>query len=260
MTALVYTGFSIATVLGLPLGTLIADLWNWQAAFIMVAVVTAISTVLAAILVPRKLAIPASGMRDQLTLLRDKNIWLGIGFVTCAAATLYGYYTYIRPLIRQTLGFSTTMLSAILMLLGGIDVISSLLSGRLGAKNGMRRLHGVYLAILFLLALFSTAMRTPATGILVLSLLGLLIPLFSSPIQLYFLNITSSKYPTGVMLASSLSPVFYNIGITTSSLTAATTLRHFGLANLGWNSFAYALITLLLLVLINRRTTQAGQR
>ena len=125
---------SIATVLGLPLGTLIADLWNWQAAFIMVAGVTAISTVLAAILVPRKLTIPASGIRDQLTLLRDKNIWLGIGFVTCAAATLYGYYTYIRPLIRQTLGFSTTMLSVILMLLGGIDVISSLLSGRLGAK------------------------------------------------------------------------------------------------------------------------------
>lgn len=262
MTALVYTGFSIATVLGLPLGTLIADLWNWQAAFIMVAGVTAISTVLAAILVPRKLTIPASGIRDQLTLLRDKNIWLGIGFVTCAAATLYGYYTYIRPLIRQTLGFSTTMLSVILMLLGGIDVISSLLSGRLGAKNGMRRLHGVYLAILFLLALFSTAMRAPATGILVLSLLGLLgllIPLFSSPIQLYFLNIASSKYPAGVMLASSLSPVFYNIGIATSSLTAATTLRHFGLANLGWNSFAYALITLLLLVLIKRRTAQAGQ-
>lgn len=258
ITALVYTGFSIATVLGLPLGTLIADLWNWQAAFIMVAVVTAISTVLAAILVPRKLAIPASGIRDQLTLLRDKNIWLGIGFVTCAAATLYGYYTYIRPLIRQTLGFSTTMLSVILMLLGGIDVISSLLFGRLGAKNGMRRLHGVYLAILFLLALFSTAMWTPATGILVLSLLGLLIPLFSSPIQLYFLNIASSKYPAGVMLASSLSPVFYNIGIATSSLTAATTLRHFGLANLGWNSFAYALITLLLLVLINRRTAQAA--
>ena len=258
ITALVYTGFSIATVLGLPLGTLIADLWNRQAAFIMVAVVTAISTVLAAILVPRKLAIPASGIRDQLTLLRDKNIWLGIGFVTCAAATLYGYYTYIRPLIRQTLGFSTTMLSVILMLLGGIDVISSLLSGRLGAKNGMRRLHGVYLAILFLLALFSTAMWTPATGILVLSLLGLLIPLFSSPIQLYFLNIASSKYPAGVMLASSLSPVFYNIGIATSSLTAATTLRHFGLANLGWNSFAYALITLLLLVLINRRTAQAA--
>lgn len=258
MTALVYTGFSIATVLGLPLRTLIADLWNWQAAFIMVAGVTAISTVLAAILVPRKLTIPASGIRDQLTLLRDKNIWLGIGFVTCAAATLYGYYTYIRPLIRQTLGFSTTMLSVILMLLGGIDVISSLLSGRLGAKNGMRRLHGVYLAILFLLALFSTAMRTPATGILVLSLLGLLIPLFSSPIQLYFLNIASSKYPAGVMLASSLSPVFYNIGIATSSLTAATTLRHFGLANLGWNSFAYALITLLLLVLINRRTAQAA--
>src|SRR5699024_5175247 len=209
-------------------------------------------------LVPRKLAIPASGIRDQLTLLRDKNIWLGIGFVTCAAATLYGYYTYIRPLIRQTLGFSTTMLSVILMLLGGIDVISSLLSGRLGAKNGMRRLPGVYLAILFLLALFSTAMWTPATGILVLSLLGLLIPLFSSPIQLYFLNIASSKYPAGVMLASSLSPVFYNIGIATSSLTAATTPRHFGLANLGWNSFAYALITLLLLVLINRRTAQAA--
>ena len=259
MTALVYTGFSIATVLGLPLGTLIADLWNWQAAFIMVAGVTASSTVLATILVSRKLTIPASGIRDQLTLLRDKNIWLGIGFVTCAAATLYGYYTYIRPLIRQTLGFSTTMLSVILMLLGGIDVISSLLSGRFGAKNGMRRLHGVYLAILFLLALFSTAMRAPATGILVLSLLGLLIPLFSSPIQLYFLNIASSKYPAGVMLASSLSPVFYNIGIATSSLTAATTLRHFGLANLGWNSFAYALITLLLLVLIKRRTAQAGQ-
>lgn len=256
MTALVYTGFSIATVFGLPLGTMIADLWSWQGAFIMVAAITTAATILTAFLVPRRVAIPASGIRDQLTLLRDKDIWLGIGFTTCAAATLYGYYTYIRPLIRQTLGFSTAMLSVILVVLGGIDVISNLLSGRLGAKNGMQRLQGIHLVILLLLALFSGAMRTPGTGLLLLSLLGLIVPLFSAPIQLYFLNIATSRHPVGVMLASSLSPVFYNIGIAISSLTAATTLQHWGLANLGWNSFAYALASLLLLLLIDRRTSR----
>ncbi|MCH3921851.1 MFS transporter [Limosilactobacillus sp.] len=257
MTALVYSGFSVASVMGLPIGTLIADYWRWQDAFVMVAIITAIAMVVTSLLVPRQLAMQSSGIKNQLTLLGDRDIWLGIVFTTCAAATLYGYYTYIRPLIRQTLGFSTGMLSWILVLLGVMDILSTLASGKLGERNGMQRLRVCYVIILILLALFAPAMQKAGTGLAMLLLLGLIVPIFSAPVQLYFLNIATERHPAGIMLASSLSAIFYNVGIAISSLTAAKVLGRYGLVNLGWNSFAYALVALVLLVVISQRLKKA---
>lgn len=253
IVAWIYTGFGIASVAGVPLGTFIAAHWHWQAAFYLVTAVTAVVAVATVFLVPHHLPGTPGSIKAQLKLFGDRQIWLGIGFVTFGAATLYGYYTYIRPLLQDTLGFSVTALTIILAVLGILDVLSSILSGRLAAKNGMRRLIPVYILQISCLALFAPLMRSQLGGLTVLLLMGFLIPLFSAPAQVFFLNRANQAHPAAVTLASSLNAIFYNVGIAIASLSAAQTLEHFGLSALGWNAEFYCLLATGCLLLLVRQ-------
>lgn len=255
--AWIYTGFSIASVVGVPLGTFIADHWRWQDAFIMCAVITTIATIVAFMVLPRDLNAGQGNYKDQIVIFKDKTIWYGIAFVICAAATLYGYYTYIRPLVHQQLHFDLNSLSLILLLLGVVDIFANQVAGRIAADNGFKKLRFVYVLNLFLLASFSFMMQNQWTGICLIFVLGFTVAIFGSTTQVFFLNEATEKYPSAINLASTLSAIFYNVGIALSSMTAGQTLRIANLSSLGWNSFIYcAIATVLCFILAKKLETK----
>ena len=156
---------ALASVVGVPLGTVIADHWRWQDAFTMCVVITAVATIIALLVLPKNLNAGEGNYSDRIQIFKDKTIWYGIGFVICAAATLYGYYTYIRPLVHVQLKFDLNALSLIWLLLGVVAI-------------------------------------------------------FGSTTQVLFLNEASKKYPAAIKLASTLSAIFYNVGIFNDSRTS----------------------------------------
>lgn len=173
---------------------------------------------------------------------------------------IFGYYTYIRSLIHQTLGFSLTALSLVLLLLGVLDVFANQLSGRLAAKNGIKRLRPFYVLDLVLLALFQFSMQNAWTGLLLLCALVFFFALFGSPIQIFVLDVASHDYPQATTLASTLNAIFYNVGVAVSSFTATQTLKVVGLPALGWNSLVYCAVALLVLLTLVRMTDREAMR
>ena len=251
--AWIYTGFSIASVVGVPLGTIIADHWRWQDAFIMCAVITAVATVIALLVLPKNLKAGEGNYRDQIQIFKDKTIWYGIGFVICAAATLYGYYTYIRPLVHIQLKFDLNALSLILLLLGVVDIFANQVAGRIAANNGFKKLRYVYVLNIVLLALFGLMIQNQVTGITWIFILGFTVAIFGSTTQVFFLNEATKKYPAAINLASTLSAIFYNVGIALSSMTAGQVLKYGGLTSLGWNSLVYCSVAMILCFILAKK-------
>ncbi|WP_283584223.1 MFS transporter [Limosilactobacillus difficilis] len=240
--AYIYTGFSVASVIGIPLGTMIAHRWRWQDAFVMVAAITLFAILVTAHLLPHNLPGQRTKHKDQLVIFRDPQTWAGIFFIISAAASFFGYYTYIRPLIRQSLGFSAVQLSLILSLLGVIDIIANQTSGRIAAGPGFRAMKYIYLLNLVLFASFSTVMRTKWLGLAWLFILALTAAMSASPSQVFFMNLATRQYPDSLSLASTFSAIFYNVGIAVASMSGGQLLKYTSLPNLGWNSFAYCLL------------------
>lgn len=230
--AWIYTGFSIVSVVGIPLGTVIADHWRWQDTFIMCAVITAIATIVAFTILPKNLQAGEGNYRDQIQIFKDKTIWYGIVFVICGAATLYGYYTYIRPLVHQQLKFDLSTLSLILLLLGVVDIFANQVAGRIAAGNGFKKLRFVYILNLLLLAVFGIMLQNQVMGITWIFILGFTVAIFGSTAQVFFLNEATKKYPAAINLASTLNAIFYNVGIALSSMTAGQVLKYSSLTNL----------------------------
>ncbi|HIY91726.1 MFS transporter [Companilactobacillus sp. HBUAS56275] len=244
-------GFSIASVIGVPIGTAISTHFGWQNAFHVISLLSLVTCIILGLVLPKNLNHPTSSIKDQLIILKDKRIYLASALTLFAAATSYAYYTYIRPLITNTLGFSTSTLNWLLMLIGIVSIIGNRLSGTLAEHNGLKILPKFYGVNIGLLLIFSIAMGNRWTGYGLLLLLTLLVLIGGSPIQIHFLDVAEADYPQATAFASALGAIFFNVGISLGSATASVNLHVMGLRNLGWGAAVFMAISLGIVIYLN---------
>ena len=256
LIAWIGAGFSIASVIGVPIGVAISTNFGWQDAFHVISILCLITCIILGIFLPRNLKQVPSGIKDQVVLVTDKRIYLGGALILFTAAAIYAYYTYIRPLITTTLGFNTTWLNWLLVVIGIASIINNRLSGTVAQNGGLRRLPLFYGIGMVLLALFPLAMQNAWTGYGLLVLLTLLSNIGIASIQVHFLDVAEESYPQAIALASALNAIFYNVGISIGSAAASGILSSMGLINLGWGAFAFMTFALLVNLWLNRTIAQ----
>ena len=133
--AWVFSGFSIASVVGVPVGTWVAGTFGWRAAFALIVVLT-VALMLAMVLVlPRNSHPMTIGFLPQFRLFADRRIRLGVLAVLFGAAASYVFYTYLTPIMRDEIGIPQRFVSLGLMVFGAACLCSNLYSGRLANRG-----------------------------------------------------------------------------------------------------------------------------
>lgn len=252
----IFAGFSIASVFGVPIGTAISTAYSWHDAFYLITVISLVTCLLLGWLLPKQVEQVQGSIKNQLVLLADKRIYLGIVLVLFTAATMYAYYTYIRPILTTGLGFSTTSLNWLLFLIGIMNILCNRFSGMLAERNGLRVMPRFYVADIVLLLLLPWGMNSKLIGLGILLILTLIVTILNSPIQIHFLNIAEREYPQSTVLASSLNSIFFNFGISLGSATASGMLGVVGLRHISWSAAVFAAISLVLALVLNRAIAQ----
>lgn len=126
----VFAGFSIASVIGIPIGTVISTTFSWHDSFWMITALTIIVFLALLWLVPRDTPQVKSSFAKQFTLFQDRRIIIGVIFVITVCASDYSIYTYIRPLITNVMGFDNTWLNWLLFAQGIVFIIGNKFGGR----------------------------------------------------------------------------------------------------------------------------------
>jgi len=245
-------GFSIASVVGVPIGSAISTATSWHVAFHLISLLSLVTCIVMAFILPRQIPQTPGGIKDQLVLLTDKRIYLGSILILFSAAALYAYYTYIRPLLTNGLGFGTTALNWLLFALGIMSILGNRLSGSVAEKSGLKSMPKFYIADIILLLLMPMAMGNKVTGFGLFLVLTLIISVVNSPIQIHFLDVAEADYPQATLLASSLNAIFFNIGISVGSATASVVLVRGGLLSLGYGATVFAVLSLVTAFILNR--------
>lgn len=136
----VYAGFSVASVLGTPIGTLLADAFGIKAAFIAVEAVALVVTVLLLVSVPRSGSTDVSSrVRDQLVILKDRRIILVLIMKGFGMAATYVFYVYVTPILEDGVGLSVWMVSIVLFFYGAATIVSNLGSGSIAQHYGLAK-------------------------------------------------------------------------------------------------------------------------
>ncbi len=242
--AWVGAGFSIASVIGVPLGTTIATLLSWHDSFWIISGLTLIVFALLAWLTPRDTPQVKGSILEQLALLKDPRVLLGIGITVAVLSLQYTFYTYVRPLITTVMGFSLTSLNWLLFLLGVMSIIGNEIAGIVASHNGVQKLSIVFIIMTILSLVLGIALGNKITGMLVLAALCVVVIIYGTTIQLVFISVAEKEYPQSLALATSLISIFANVGISLGSFTASTTVNFANLTMLGYVGAVYGLLAI----------------
>lgn len=251
----VFAGFSIASVIGIPIGTVISTTFSWHDSFWMISGLTIFVFVSLIWLVPKDTPQFKSTLSKQFTLLKDTRVLLGVVFIVTVCAADYTIYTYIRPLITNEMGFSNTWLNWLLFGMGIFFIIGNKFGGYIADNGGIHRLGGIYIAMTILYLLFGPLLSFKWIAIIIVALLCIAFSSYGSSTQLMFLDIAEKEYPQSLDLASSLNSIFANIGISLGSFTASQAVAFLPMRNLGYVGAVYGLAATILVLVLSEKYT-----
>lgn len=235
--AWVFSGFSIASVVGVPVGTWVANTFGWRWAFHLVNVLTVVLIVLMVMVLPRNSRIVKIGFLPQFRLFFDRRIQLGVLAVVFGAAATYVFYTYLTPIMRDEVHVPEQYLSVGLVIFGAACLWSNLYGGKLADRGRgvepLTHIRPIYCAHAVLMASLIVTHWVPVYGALLLVVLGMFMYLQNSASQVLYMDVASQAHPGSLNLAASLNSMSFNIGIAVGSAVGGLVNTHLGLMWLG---------------------------
>ncbi|TNU91478.1 MFS transporter [Eggerthella lenta] len=239
-------GQTVANMVGVPGGTLLAALLSWRATFLFVAVWAVGSLLLIARFVPAVRPIPDAGLAGQFRFLKKPGPWLVIGAVLLGNTGIFCWWSYVSPWLTDIGGFPADALPALLVLAGFGMVAGSLVGGRLTDRTSPGKMaaagQAIGCAALLLIFLFSGTSAT-AAALMFLCAFGMFF--VSSPQQLLMVKVGRGG---GEMIGSACVQVAFNLGNAFGAMIGQTVLN--AGASYAWPSLAGVPCSLAAVVLL----------
>ncbi|MFH8288574.1 MFS transporter [Streptomyces sp. NPDC018059] len=142
-TAVIFSGIAVASVLGVPAGTLLGELAGWRWGF---AALAALSLAVAALLATVLPALPA-GEAVRLgafaRLLRIGRLRAGLLAVTLLVTGHFAAYTYVRPVLERVPGIGAGLISGLLLAYGTAGIAGNFAGGAVAARDPRRALLAI---------------------------------------------------------------------------------------------------------------------
>ncbi|NKK78736.1 MFS transporter [Rhizobium leguminosarum] len=157
--ALIFTGLTLANVLGVPLGTAIGQAYGWRATFGVVTVIGIVTISGLIAILPRDKQQENGSILREIAALRNGGLWLALSTTVFFAASMFALFTYIAPLLRDVTGVSPEGVTWTLFLIGLGLTIGNLVGGKLADWRLGATLAGVFAAIAITSIAFSYTSR-----------------------------------------------------------------------------------------------------
>lgn len=243
--SIMFTGLTVATLLGVPAGAWLGLQFGWRAAFWAVTVIGVVAMLIIATLVPSdKGAHAPLAWRDEVKVLARPQVLLGLLMTVFGFAGVFAVFTYIQPLLTQVTGFSDAAVSPILLIFGVGMILGNLIGGRLADRRLVPSLLGTLAVLAVVLIAMSFALPSPVATIAATALLGAAAFATVAPLQLRVLQQADGA---GQNLASSLNIAAFNLGNALGAWAGGITIeRGPGLTALTWVAAALTALGLVI--------------
>ncbi|MDB5903111.1 MAG: putative transporter, rane protein [Betaproteobacteria bacterium] len=127
--AIIYGGNAIAATISAPLGSFLGGLIGWRGAFLLVVPLAVAALIWQCLTLPSLPARKKTQAGSILSLLRNRQVALGMGAVMLLFMGQFALYTYLRPFLESVTGVSVPMLSILLLIIGVAGVIGTSVVG-----------------------------------------------------------------------------------------------------------------------------------
>ena len=230
--SIMFTGLTVATLLGVPAGAWLGLHLGWRATFWAVAAIGVIATAVIATLVPAdKSRQDPIHFGEELKAIARPQVLLGLLMTVFGFAGVFAVFTYIQPILTRVTGFAESAVSPILLVFGVGLIIGNLLGGRLTDRRLLPALLATLAALAVVLGLMTFALHSKIATVMFIGLLGVAGFATVPPLQLWVLQ----KAEGAQNLASSLNIGAFNLGNALGAWLGGMVIAHgAGLEALTW--------------------------
>ena len=137
--ALVFLGFSIATVLGMPLGAYLGAHFGWRAAMAVIGILALACAALLRLVLPAGLRVNPIGAVEWRSVTHDVRLLLTVAVTVVQAAAQFVVFTYIAKLFHDLAGATPVMVSLLLMCFGAFGIVGNVVAGMVMDRAGAAR-------------------------------------------------------------------------------------------------------------------------
>jgi predicted MFS family arabinose efflux permease len=251
--AVVMSGISIATVVGIPLGTVLENLTDWRTTFLIWAGLSLLVLLAVAVIVPSLPSANAVSVREVFGL-PIKNVPLRLVLFTVVLFVLghFGAYTFVRPFLEGNASATPVFITVVLMIFGVGGAVGNFIAGYTVEKSSRGSFIVGCVGLVVSLLLLLTIGDGLAGSIISLALWGLSFGV----VQLSQVNMTLAAAPETFEAAMSLNTMAYNTSIALGALFGGLFADNLGVTSVVWFGVALTAASLLLALSTDRKASR----
>ncbi|MCD9143741.1 MFS transporter [Streptomyces albireticuli] len=257
--AMMFTGLTVANVVGVPMGTLVGQNLGWRVTFFIIAGLGVLAILGIAALVPEQPRPERTRISGELATLRNPQVILAMAMTVLGFGGVFTMSTYITPMMTEVTGYAPGSVTWLLVLFGAGMVVGNLVGGRYADRALMPLLYVSLSALALVLALLPLAAHNKVTAAVAIPLIGAFGFASVPPLQKRVLDQTADA-PT---LASAVNIGAFNLGNAIAAWLGGVVISAgFGYTAPNWVGALMAAAALLLAVLsasLERRAPRGGR-
>lgn len=221
-TSIIFGGVAAASVLGIPLGVYLGDLFNWQFAFVSMAILSLIITLLLAWSLPSLPKTHDVHISSFIVLLKKADVWFGLGITLFLVTGHFMGYTFVRPLLQTHSGFSDSSIGALLLIYGFLGIIGNFILGNLVARYLKSTILIISTLLTFSIFLFLWLSSSPSFSIAILLLWGFAYGAVSVSLMTWMFKVSGDH----IEPATAIYIAIYNLAIALGSFIGGKVYDH----------------------------------
>jgi len=164
--ALMFTGLTLANVLGVPLGTLLGQMTNWRLPFWTVSACGLVAMYAIWRFIPDLSGMSRPDIREEMRSMLHPQTLLAMAITAVGFAGVFTVFTYITPILEDISLLSPHWVSVVLVLMGVAATIGLNVGGKLADIRLLPTIVGSLLGMALLSLLFAWTMQFTVLAII----------------------------------------------------------------------------------------------
>ncbi|WP_068942892.1 MFS transporter [Chryseobacterium timonianum] len=128
--SIIFSGLTLATVLGVPLATLMSDLFSWQSSFLLTAGINIVALIGVQLLLPVIEKETEAQAVFDLKIFQNKSLWIGLSIAFFTIAAMYSTYGYMADFLKKVTHMNGKQISIMLFMFGTVGILGNKMAGK----------------------------------------------------------------------------------------------------------------------------------
>ncbi|URN95777.1 MAG: MFS transporter [Candidatus Pristimantibacillus lignocellulolyticus] len=233
--AIMFSGLTVATVTGVPLGTWIGQHMGWRAAFIGIVIIGVIAFIANMILIPSNLRKGTrTSLNNQLKLITNGRLLLAFAITAIGYGGTFVVFTYLSPLLQDITGFSESTVTVILLVYGIAIAIGNVIGGKAANRKPVSALFYMFILQFIVLIVLTFTIPFKVAGLITILFMGLLAFMNVPGLQVYVVLLAERYTPKAVDVASAVNIAAFNAGIAIGAYLGGVVTDSIGIIHTPW--------------------------